>query len=111
MVFRLDPKKFSDYPPEPSVDGSEIIPIVKDGENSAVEIEKIWADGPAGDKNFTQEFTNSDEVQVIHNLGKRPAVTVMNSAGDECFGDVIHQSENELVVLFSGSFTGIITCN
>jgi hypothetical protein len=41
MAFMLDPKKFSDFPPEASVDGSEIIPIVKDGENSSVTIETL----------------------------------------------------------------------
>lgn len=47
MVFRLDPKKFSEYTPEPSVDGSETIPIVKAGNNSAVAIQTIWDDAPA----------------------------------------------------------------
>ena len=41
MVFMLDPKKFSDFPPEPTVDGSEIIPIVKDGQNSSVTVETL----------------------------------------------------------------------
>lgn len=46
MVFRLDPKKFSEYTPEPTLDGSEIVPIVKDGENSTVTVDKIWQDSP-----------------------------------------------------------------
>lgn len=111
MIFRLDPKKFSDYPPEESVDGSEIVPIVKDGENSSVTIGTMLADSPSSDKNYTQEFTNSASVLVEHNLGKMPAVTVINSAGDEVVGDIAHLNENELVVLFSNSFTGIIICN
>ena len=41
MAFMLDPKKFSDFPPEPTVDGSEIIPIVKDGQNSSVTVETL----------------------------------------------------------------------
>jgi hypothetical protein len=31
-------------------------------------------------------------VTVNHNLGKRPAVTIIDSAGDEVFGDVNHIS-------------------
>lgn len=39
--IKLDPKKFSEYEPEATLDGSEIVPIVKDGQNSAATVEKI----------------------------------------------------------------------
>lgn len=75
-------------------------------------------EGPQGeqgeignDKNFTQNFTNSSEVTVNHNLGKLPAVTVQDSTGDEVVGDIEHVSINQLIARFSASFTGIIACN
>lgn len=41
MVFLLDPKKFSDYTPTPTVDGTELVPIVKDGENSVATVDVL----------------------------------------------------------------------
>lgn len=64
-----------------------------------------------GDKNFIQAFTSQTTVTVTHNLGKRPAVTIIDSANDECEGDVVHTSINQLVVTFSASFSGTVICN
>lgn len=65
----------------------------------------------SGDKHYEQSFSNSAEVTVNHNLNKLPAVTVLNTAGDEVRGQVEHQSVNTLVVRFSSSFSGKVTCN
>src|SRR2546421_2844165 len=68
--------------------------------------------GPGGsDKNFTHAFTSASSVNVPHNLGKYPAVTVMDSAGDECEGAVDHIDINNLTVTFSAPFSGEIICN
>lgn len=64
-----------------------------------------------GDKTFTQSFTAASVVPVTHNLGKYPAVTVMDSAGDEVEGDVDFTSDNTLTVAFSAPFSGMVTCN
>lgn len=64
-----------------------------------------------GDKNFVQEFINSSEVTVTHNLNKYPAVTVTDSTGEEVIGQIEYQSINQLVATFIGSFTGRIVCN
>lgn len=66
---------------------------------------------PGGDKSFTQPFSVASSVSVPHNLGKKPAVTVMDSAGDECEGDVQHTDLNNLTVTFSAPFSGSVTCN
>lgn len=67
--------------------------------------------GPSADKHFSQPFTSQSIVTVTHNLGKYPAVTVLDSAGDECEGTVVHTSMNALTVYYSASFSGVITCN
>lgn len=71
--------------------------------------------GPPGalgsDSYFEQSFTNQATVTVTHNLGKRPAVTIIDSAGDEVEGEIEHAGLNQLTVTFSTSFTGIIYCN
>lgn len=63
------------------------------------------------DKHFEYPFLTSSVVTVNHNLGKRPSVTVVDSAGDEVVGSVNHISNNQLIVTFSGGFSGIVFCN
>ena len=63
------------------------------------------------DANFTQSFTAVSSVVVIHNLGKYPSAYVTDSAHDECEGEIIHNSVNQLTVIFSAAFTGTIVCN
>lgn len=63
------------------------------------------------DRHYEQAFTNQSSVTVNHNLGKRPAVTVIDSAGDEVFGDVEHVGPNELTISFGSNFTGTVICN
>jgi hypothetical protein len=65
----------------------------------------------ATDKNYTQPFINQTDVTVNHNLNKKPATTIIDSAGDEVFGNVTHISDNSLQVSFSSSFTGTVFCN
>jgi len=70
------------------------------------------ATGAVGpDKNFVHNFVSSSSVTVTHNLGKKPAVTVIDSAGDEAIGDVNHVSNNSLTVVFNLPFTGTVNCN
>lgn len=48
---------------------------------------------------------------VTHNLGKRPSVTVVDSAGTMVHGDVGYVSDAELVITFSAPFGGRAYCN
>ena len=48
--------------------------------------------GEDGDSHYSQDFTFATSVHVEHNLGKRPAVTIIDSAGDEVVVDVTHHS-------------------
>src|SRR3954467_10942682 len=68
------------------------------------------ADG-TGDKNYTQTFTDSSSVTVDHNLGKYPAITVIDTAGDEVIGDVDHVGLNQVVISFGAAFSGMVICN
>lgn len=71
---------------------------------------KRGVDG-VGDKTYSMNFINSDMITVTHNLGKYPAVSVINSANDEVEGDVEYININTLIVRFIGSFSGRVTCN
>lgn len=56
-------------------------------------------------------FTSQTSISVNHNLGYKPAVVVVDSAGDVCEGTVHHTDDNNLTVSFSASFSGTIICN
>lgn len=43
---------------------------------------------------------------VTHNLGKKPAVSIVTSAGDEIEGEVSYTSLNQVVLTFAGGFSG-----
>lgn len=44
---------------------------------------------------------------VTHNLGRKPSVTVIDSANSEVLGNVTHVSESALEIAFSGAFSGV----
>lgn len=62
------------------------------------------------DLKYSQAF-NASTVIVTHNLNKYPSVFVLDSAGDEVVGSVTHNSANQLTIVFSASFSGIVYCN
>lgn len=70
-------------------------------------------DGISGnaDANFTYPFTALSVVVVTHNLGKYPAVSVIDSANDTVTGDIVHNSINQLTITFNAPFTGTVICN
>lgn len=66
------------------------------------------------DKNFvSNDITFSAGVgQVInHNLGKRPTVVLVDSAGTEVVADIQHNSTTQITVTTTSSFTGRIYAN
>jgi len=48
---------------------------------------------------------------INHNLGFRPNITITDSSGDECEGDVDHPSLNQAIINFSAAFTGTARLN
>ena len=48
---------------------------------------------------------------VVHNLGKRPAVSVEDSAGSIVQGDIHYDSDNQITLTFSAAFSGRADCN
>lgn len=65
-----------------------------------------------GDKNFTFIQSTSAAVWTItHNLGKRPSISVVDSAGSNVVGEVNYTSNNELTITFSSAFKGTAYLN
>lgn len=68
--------------------------------------------GPGGiDKTFEQDFISSSLVTVNHNLGKRPAVSVTDTANDVVEGEVHYVDLDTLTISFSTNFSGSVLCN
>jgi len=64
------------------------------------------------DLNYVHNQTEaSDEWVIVHNLNKYPAVSIIDSAGDEVEGNVHYDSLNQITITFVGSFKGTATLN
>ena len=64
--------------------------------------------GPQGDSlGYIHTQANPADVwEISHTLGKFPSVTVVDSGGDECEGDVQYVSNSQIVVQFCAPFGG-----
>lgn len=71
--------------------------------------------GPPGvSSNASHEHTQSvaaDVWTVNHNLGFRPAVSLLSVGGREMWAEVIHTSVNQFVAYFDAPTTGIAICS
>ena len=96
----------SDY----SENGGDIIgATVITGDNYIIELEK--ADGDVVPIEFAQSFrhiqsSNSSTWEIIHNLGFRPSVTVIDLDGDVVNGDVTYDTNNQLTLTFAQPIKG-----
>lgn len=52
------------------------------------------------------QTTASNTWSITHNMGKRPSVTVVNSAGQSVIGEVSYINVNQLTVQFKNPFKG-----
>lgn len=73
--------------------------------------EYIDAGDLGNDLNYSQSFTNSSSVTLVHNLGKIPSVTIIDSSGNTVHGDIDYTDLNNLTITFNTAFTGIAYLN
>lgn len=52
------------------------------------------------------QVSASNSWVIIHNLGKKPSVTIVDSGDNVVIGDVIYNSVDQLTVNFSAAFSG-----
>ena len=68
--------------------------------------EPVGGEG-SGDVNYVHpQIIASNEWVINHGLGKKPAVTIVDSGDNVVIGDVQYVSDNILVVRFSAPFGG-----
>lgn len=69
-----------------------------------------WDSG--ADKHYVHyQRAPSDTWEITHNLGKHPSVTVVDSAGSEVVGEVVLDTDNRIVIRFTGEFAGTAYLN
>lgn len=71
----------------------------------------LYAGSAVADKNFIYSFTNESALVVEHNLSKKPAVTVVDSSGEEVIGQVTHMDNSTVLITFTAPFTGKVILN
>ena len=60
-----------------------------------------------GDKNYVHvQNTPSATWTASHNLGKKPAVVIVDSADDVVYGDIRYIDDNTVTLTFVGAFSG-----
>lgn len=59
---------------------------------------------------FTQGVPAATWV-ILHNLGKFPSVSVVDSAGSLVEGDVVHDNVNQVTLHFGAAFSGVAYLN
>ena len=86
---------------KPSING-----VVLEGNKTSEELHLT------SDKNFlfVQDEASAEWV-ILHNLNKYPSVTVIDSAGNEVFGEIYYNNINLVTIRFQGSFKGTATLN
>jgi hypothetical protein len=68
--------------------------------------------GPSSGPGFVfNKATPGSIWTIVHNLGRHPSVTVVDSGGRKVEGDVIYGSDNSVVVSFSAPFSGTAYLN
>lgn len=64
------------------------------------------------DKHYIHEQNLATNIWYVnHNLGKKPAVSVIDSSGKIVYGNVEYLNENELIINFKYPFSGKAYCN
>ncbi len=103
-----------------SLDGPAV--TVVNGDSINVVEASVGLQGPPGPRGFTGapgvspagadlhathvQASAADLWLVAHNLGKRPSVTVVDSAGDPVEGMVSYTDSSNLTITFSAAFSG-----
>lgn len=61
---------------------------------------------------FVFDQTSAEqEWTIVHNLNRFPSVTVVDSAGSVCVGEVLYIDENTVKCIFSAPFSGVAYLN
>lgn len=90
--------------------------VTNTGTASSAVLTFVIPEGPQGEKGekgdtsaasfVYEQVTPSTTWNINHNLGFRPAVTVVDSGGNDVVGSILYVDEDNVVVTFSTAFGG-----
>ena len=90
------------------------IPIINViNETPTITVSAPGPQGPAGafspsDIAYTHTQAIASAVWTInHNLGFNPVAVVLDSGGTQCEGSITYPTVNQMVITFTGAFTGV----
>lgn len=107
---------------EPSIITTEVEIVVLVEDTEVVLLEAVeqgppgrdGADGAdgSGDLSYTHNQAGAAIMWTInHNLGKRPAISVLSVGGVAVWGEVLHVDVNQCLVYFDSPFAGSAVCS
>ena len=111
--------RISSYPQDNEITADDIL-VGSDGNNAYITknfsigefLSFIETTGTFVQDTFTYNQAISNSIWIInHGLGTFPSVTVLDSAGNTVFGDIVYNDQNTLTLTFSASFTGTAYLN
>ncbi len=69
------------------------------------------SNGQDADKHLLYVINHKTEEIIEHNLGKKPAVQVIDQSGEKCLADIQHLDNNTTKIIFLTHFSGKVTFN
>jgi hypothetical protein len=111
--------KISSYPKDDEITAADIL-VGSDGNNALITknfsvgdlLSYIETTGTFIQDTFTYTQAVSSSLWVIsHGLGTFPSVTIIDSSGNNVFGDIVYNNQNTLTLTFSAAFTGAAYLN
>lgn len=83
---------------------------VSDTQNTATVTSNVLISGGGTTYIHTQASASSSWI-INHSLGRRPSVTIVDSAGNVQIGEVLYTSDNSITVTFASAFGGYAYIN
>lgn len=74
----------------------------------------VGPQGPSGSSFATYTHTQTSAATtwtIVHNLGCRPSVTIVDSGGNVQIGEILYDSNNQVTVTFAAAFGGYAYLN
>ena len=97
-------------PVENGVESTDKLLVVDDDDGHLITtkiLKDYISDGIEGDKHFTFiQSVPSDTWVIEHNLGKKPSVSAVDSAGTDVVGEYVYIDDNNILLRFAGVFSG-----
>lgn len=97
-------------PVENSIESTDKLLIVDDDDGhltTTKALKDYVAEGIEGDKHFTFIQSVPSNTWIIkHDLGKNPSVSVVDSAGTDVIGECDYIDDNNVILRFTGIFSG-----